>query len=68
MPFTGDILLYGGGQGYKQQLKFYDNGLMRLLWPILGLYEQVDESFFTIGPEALNKYKLSMMTLQMDGY
>ena len=59
MPFTGDILLYGGGQGETLTASeiLYDNGFDTLYYVdrFLDLYEQVDESFFTISPEALKK-------------
>ena len=57
MPFTGDILLYGGGQGETLTAAeiLYDNGFDTFYYVdrFLDLYEQVDESFFTISPEAL---------------
>jgi Fe/S biogenesis protein NfuA len=59
MPFTGDILLYGGGQGETLTAAeiLYDNGFDTFYYVdrFLDLYEQVDESFFTISPEALKK-------------
>ena len=59
MPFTGDILLYGGGQGETLTAGeiLYDNGFDTFYYVdrFLDLYEQVDESFFTISPEALKK-------------
>ena len=59
MPFTGDILLYGGGQGETLTAAeiLYDNGFDTFYYVdrFLDLYEQVDESFFTIGPEALKQ-------------
>ena len=59
MPFTGDILLYGGGQGETLTAAeiLYDNGFDTFYYldRFLDLYEQVDESFFTISPEALKK-------------
>ena len=59
MPFTGDILLYGGGQGETLTAAeiLYDNGFDTFYYVdrFLNLYEQVDESFFTISPEALKK-------------
>ena len=59
MPFTGDILLYGGGQGETLTAAeiLYDNGFDTFYYVdrFLDLYEQVDESFFTIGSEALKK-------------
>ena len=59
MPFTGDILLYGGGQGETLTAAeiLYDNGFDTFYYVdrFLDLYEQVDESFFTISPEALTK-------------
>ena len=59
MPFTGDILLYGGGQGETLTAAeiLYDNGFdtFHYVDRFLDLYEQVDESFFTIGPEALKQ-------------
>ena len=59
MPFTGDILLYGGGQGETLTAAeiLYDNGFdtFHYVDRFLDLYEQVDESFFTISPEALKK-------------
>ena len=59
MPFTGDILLYGGGQGETLTAAemLYDNGFDTFYYVdrFLDLYEQVDESFFTISPEALEK-------------
>ena len=57
MPFTGDILLYGGGQGETLTAAeiLYDNGFDTFYYVdrFLDLYEQVDESFFTISPGAL---------------
>ena len=59
MPFTGDILLYGGGQGETLTAAeiLYDNGFDTFYYVdrFLDLYEQVDESFFTISPEALKQ-------------
>ena len=59
MPFTGDILLYGGGQGETLTAAeiLYDNGFDTFYYVdrFLDLYEQVDESFFTISPGALKK-------------
>lgn len=59
MPFTGDILLYGGGQGETLTAAeiLYDNGFDTFYYVdrFLDLYEQVDESFFTISPETLKK-------------
>ena len=59
MPFTGDILLYGGGQGETLTAAeiLYDNGFdtFHYVDRFLDLYEQVDESFFTISPKALKK-------------
>ena len=59
LPFTGDILLYGGGQGETLTAAeiLYDNGFDTFYYVdrFLDLYEQVDESFFTISPEALKK-------------
>ena len=59
MPFTGDILLYGGGQGETLTAAeiLYDNGFDTFYYVdrFLDLYEQVDESFFTVSPEALKK-------------
>ena len=59
MPFTGDILLYGGGQGETLTAAeiLYDNGFDTFYYVdrFLDLYEQVDESFFTISLEALKK-------------
>ena len=59
MPFTGDILLYGGGQGETLTAAeiLYDNGFDTFYYVdrFLDLYEQVDESFFAIGPEALKQ-------------
>ena len=59
MPFTGDILLYGGGLGETLTAAeiLYDNGFDTFYYVdrFLDLYEQVDESFFTISPEALKK-------------
>ena len=59
MPFTGDILLYGGGQGETLTAAeiLYDNGFDTFYYVdrFLDLYEQVDESLFTISPEALEK-------------
>ena len=59
MPFTGDILLYGGGQGETLTAAeiLYDNGFDTFYYVdrFLDLYEQVDESFFTISSEALKK-------------
>ena len=59
MPFTGDILLYGGGQGETLTAAeiLYDNGFDTFYYVdrFLDLYEQVDESFFIISPEALKK-------------
>ncbi len=59
MPFTGDIILYGGGQGETLTAAeiLYDNGFDTFYYVdrFLDLYEQVDESFFTISPEALKK-------------
>ncbi len=59
IPFTGDILLYGGGQGETLTAAeiLYDNGFDTFYYVdrFLDLYEQVDESFFTISPEALKK-------------
>ena len=59
MPFTGDILLYGGGQGETLTAAeiLYDNGFDTFYYVdrFLDLYEQVDESFFTTSPEALRK-------------
>ncbi|MEC7192672.1 MAG: NifU family protein [SAR324 cluster bacterium] len=59
MPFTGDILLYGGGHGETLTAAeiLYDNGFDTFYYVdrFLDLYEQVDESFFTISPEALKK-------------
>jgi len=59
MPFTGDILLYGGGQGETLTAAeiLYDNGFDTFYYVdrFLDLYGQVDESFFTISPEALKK-------------
>ncbi|MEC7216613.1 MAG: NifU family protein [SAR324 cluster bacterium] len=59
MPFTGDILLDGGGQGETLTAAeiLYDNGFDTFYYVdrFLDLYEQVDESFFTISPEALKK-------------
>ena len=59
MPFTGDILLYGGGQGETLTAAeiLYDNGFDTFYYVdrFLDLYEQVDESFFTISPEALKR-------------
>ena len=59
MPFTGDILLYGGGQGETLTAAeiLYDNGFdtFYCVDRFLDLYEQVDESFFTISPKALKK-------------
>ncbi len=59
MPFTGDILLYGGGQGETLTAAeiLYDNGFDTFYYVdrFLDLYELVDESFFTISPEALKK-------------
>ena len=59
MPFTGDILLYGGGLGETLTAAeiLYDNGFDTFYYVdrFLDLYEQVDESFFTIGPEALKQ-------------
>ena len=59
MPFTGEILLYGGGQGETLTAAeiLYDNGFDTFYYVdrFLDLYEQVDESFFTISPEALKK-------------
>lgn len=62
MPFTGDILLYGGGQGETLTAAeiLYDNGFDTFYYVdrFLDLYEQVDESFFTISPEALKKIQV----------
>lgn len=62
MPFTGDILLYGGGQGETLTAAeiLYDNGFDTFYYVdrFLDLYEQVDESFFTISPEALEKIQV----------
>ena len=59
MPFTGDILLYGGGLGETLTAAeiLYDNGFDTFYYVdrFLDLYEQVDESFFTISPEALKQ-------------
>ncbi|MGA1118845.1 MAG: NifU family protein [bacterium] len=59
MPFTGDILLYGGGQGETLTAAeiLYDNGFDTFYYVdrFLDLYELVDESFFNISPEALKK-------------
>ena len=59
MPFTGDILLYGGGQGETLTAAemLYDNGFDTFYYVdrFLDLYELVDESFFTISHEALKK-------------
>jgi len=62
MPFTGDILLYGGGQGETLTAAeiLYDNGFDTFYYVdrFLDLYDQVDESFFTISPEALKKIQV----------
>ena len=62
MPFTGDILLYGGGQGETLTAAeiLYDNGFDTFYYVdrFLDLYEQVDESFFTISTEALKKIQV----------
>ena len=59
MPFTGDILLYGGGQGETLTAAeiLYDNGFDTFYYVdrFLDLYEQVDESFFTTSSDALKK-------------
>ncbi len=59
MPFTGDILLYGGGQGETLTAAemLYDNGFDTFYYVdrFLDLYELADESFFTISPEALKR-------------
>jgi Fe/S biogenesis protein NfuA len=58
MPFTGDILLYGGGQGEVLTAAeiLYDNGFDTFYFVdrFLDLYEQVDETFFEITAEALS--------------
>jgi IscR-regulated protein YhgI len=62
MPFTGDVLLYGGGQGETLTAAeiLYDNGFDTFYYVdrFLDLYEQVDESFFTISTEALKKLQV----------
>ena len=59
MPFTGDIILYGGGQGETLTAAeiLYDNGFDTFYYVdrFLDLYEQVDESFFTTSSDALKK-------------
>jgi len=59
MPFTGDILLYGGGQGETLTAAeiLYDNGFDTFYYVdrFLDLYEQVDESFFNTSPAVLKK-------------
>lgn len=57
MPFTGDILLYGSGNGETLTAAeiLYDNGFDTFYFVdrFLDLYEAVDESFFEITSEAL---------------
>ena len=71
MPFTGDIILYGGGQGETLTAAeiLYDNGFDTFYYVdrFLDLYEQVDESFFTTSSDALKKLQ-SQHENALDGW